>query len=66
MMRIDDVLAAQFRIKKQMAQLKYDADVRFKVCVLELFELYIKVQRMYDDIACLTRNTEPVQERAGV
>ena len=43
MMKVDDALASQFRIRKEMAALKHEADVRFTVCVLELFEVYIKV-----------------------
>jgi hypothetical protein len=42
MMQVDSALAAQFRIKKEQAQLAYEEDVRFKVCVLELFEIYVK------------------------
>ena len=43
MEKIDAALGAQFRIKKSMLKMQHEADVRFKLCALELYDIYVKV-----------------------
>jgi hypothetical protein len=44
MEKIDHLLAAQFKQKKDLARQEYLANVRFKLVVLDLVETYVKTQ----------------------